>query len=165
MIRNPIDISSRVSTELTSFIEMILIQLESDEPVTLGAIRTFITYDLPKEMSGSEEMHHFDVDESVIDELDGLIEQFGESALAVDFINATASEALSRVIEAVMDDDNHETPSLETIKDAMLAGLTSCLIGNGVLEEEEGELLLPEIDSLIERYGADSLAEEHLHYG
>ena len=110
MIRNPIDIASRVSPELTSLIETIIIQLDSDEPLTLGIIRSFIANDMPAEMSESEEMHHFDVEESLIDELDDLIAGFGESAAAVDFISAYAGEALTRVIEAVMNDENRENP-------------------------------------------------------
>lgn len=165
MIRNPIDIASRVSPELTGLIEIIINQLETDEPVTLGAIRTFITYDIPEEMSESEGMHHFDVDESVVDELNGLIEGFGESAPAVDFIYAYASEQLSRVIEAVMNDESRENPpTLEVVRDAILAGLPGRLVGDGVLEEDECDQLLPEIDSLIDRYGADAMAEEYLRY-
>jgi len=164
-IRNPIDIASRVSPELTSLIETIITQLESDDPVTLGIVRTVISYDIPEDMSEVEEMHHFDVEESVVDELDELIEEFGESAPAVDFIYAFASEPLSRVIEAVMNDENRENPpTLETIKDAILAGLPGRLLGEGVLEEDEDDQLLPEIDNLIERYGADALAEEYLRY-
>ena len=164
-IRNPIDIASRVSPELTSLIETIITQLESDEPVTLGIVRTVITYDIPEDMSEVEEMHHFDVEESVIDELDELIEEFGESAPAVDFIYAFASEPLSRVIEAVMNDENRENPpTLETIKDAIIDGLPGRLLGEGVLEEDEADQLLTEIDNLIERYGADALAEEYLRY-
>jgi len=165
MIRNPIDIASRVSPELTSLIETLINDLESDEPVTLGAIRTFISYELPDEMSESEEMHHFDVDESVVDELDELIAGFGESAAAVDFVYAFASEQLSRVIEEVMNDENRENPpTLATVKEAILAGLPAHLVGNGVLEEEEDDQLLPEIDNLIERFGPDSPAEEYLRY-
>jgi len=165
MIRNPIDIASRVSPELTSLIESIINQLETDDPVTLGAIRSFVAHDMPEEVSETEEMHHFDVDESLVDELDELIEGFGESAPAVDFIYAFASEQLSRVIEEVMNDENRENPpTLETIKDAILAGLPGRLVGEGVLEDEEDDQLLPEIDNLIDRYGADALAEEYLRY-
>jgi hypothetical protein len=165
MIRNPIDIASRVSPELTSLIETLINQLETDEPITLGNIRSFISNEMPNEMSEAEELHHFDVDESLVDELDALIEGFGESAAAVDFIYAFASEQLTRVIETVMNDENRENPpTLSTIKDAILAGLPSRLIGEGVMDEEEDEQLLPEIDNLIERYGPDELAEEFLRY-
>ena len=165
MIRNPIDIASRVSPELTSLIETIIDRLESDEPVTLGAIRTFIAHDMPGEMSEAEEMHHFDVEESLIDELDELIEGFGESAAAVDFTYATASEPLSRVIEEVVNDENRDNAAtLGDVREAILNGLPSRLVGDGVLDEEDDDQLLPEIDNLIERYGADAMAEEYLRY-
>ena len=165
MIRNPIDIASRVSPELASLIETVINDLESDEPVTLEAIRAFISYELPDEMSEAEEMHHFDVSESVVDELDELIAGFGESAAAVDFIYTLASEQLSRVIEAVMNDENRENPpTLGTVKDAIVAGLPARLVGEGVMDEEEDDQLLPEIDNLIDRFGSDALAEEYLRY-
>ena len=165
MIRNPLDIASRVSPELTNLIETLINDLETDEPVTLGAIRTFIAHQMPDEMSEAEEMHHFDVDESVVDELDELIAGFGESAAAVDFIYAFASEQLSRVIEEVMNDENRENPpTLGAIREAIVAGLPARLIGAGVMDEEEDDQLLPEIESLIDRFGADAPAEEYLRY-
>lgn len=165
MIRNPIDIASRVSPELTSLIETIIDRLETDEPVTLGAIRTFIAHEMPDEMSEAEEMHHFDVEESLIDELDELIGGFGESAPAVDFICTTASEPLSRVIEHVINDENRENPAtLEVVREAILNGLPSSMVGDGVMDEEEDDQLLPEIENLIELYGADALAEDYLRY-
>ncbi len=165
MIRNPIDIASRVSPELSSLIETLSSRFDDGDPVTLAAVRSFIRHELPDEMDEDEEMHHFDVDESVIDELDELIEQFGESAAAMDFIYAFASEALSRAIEAVMDDENREVPpTLEDVHEAILDGLGGRLVGEGVLEEDEDDVLLPEIESLIDRYGADALAEDFLRY-
>jgi len=165
MIRNPIDIASRVSPELTGLIETIINQLESDEPVTLGAIRSFVMNEMPAEMGETEEMHHFDVNESVVDELDELIEGFGESAPAVDFIYAFASEQMTRVIEEVMNDENRENPpTLAAIRDAILAGLPGRMVGNGVLDEDEDDQLLPEIENLIDRFGANAPAEEYLRY-
>jgi hypothetical protein len=165
MIRNPIDISSRVSPELSSLIQGIVDQLDTDEPITLSAIRSFIVNDLPAEIDEGEEMHHFDTDESLIDELDELIEQFGESAVAVDFVHAFASEPLSRAIDAIMDDQEQENPvTLDEVRDAIVAGLGSRLVGDGVLEEDEADMLIPEIESLIEHYGPDATAENFLRY-
>jgi hypothetical protein len=165
MIRNPIDIASRVSPELSSFIETLVNQLETGEPVTLAAVRSFIKHELPDEMDEDEHLHHFDVDESVIDELDELIDQFGESAVAIDFVYAYASEPLSRVIEAVMDDENREVPAtLDDIQEAILDGLAGRMVGDGILEEDEDDMLISEIDGLIDRYGADALAEDFLRY-
>jgi hypothetical protein len=165
MISNPIDISARVSPELSGLIETLIDQLDSGEPVTLAAVRSFIKHEMPVEMDEDEHLHHFDVEESVIDELDELIEQFGESAAAMDFIYAFASEALSRVIEEVMNDENREIPpTLEDVQEAIADGLGASLVGEGTLEDDEDDVLMPEIESLIERYGPDAMAEDFLRY-
>ncbi len=165
MIRNPIDIASRVSPELSGLIETLINQLDSDEPITLASVRSFIKHELPDEIDEDEHLHHFDIDESVIDELDELIEQFGESAAAMDFIYAFASEALSRVIEEVVSDENREIPpTLADVQEAILNGLGGRLVGEGILEEDEDDVLMPEIENLIDIYGADTLAEGFLRY-
>ena len=165
MIRNPIDVATRVSPELSGLIETLIDQLDTGEPVTLASVRSFIRHELPDDIDENEHLHHFDVDESVVDELDELIEQFGESAAAMDFIYAFASEALTRVIEEVMDDENREVPpTLEDIQEAIADGLGSSLVGDGVLEDDEADMLMPEIESLIENYGPDALAEDFLRY-
>lgn len=165
MIRNPIDIASRVSPELSGLIETIIDQLDTDEPITLAIVRSFITHELPGELDESEGMHHFDTDESLIDELDMLIDQFGESAAAVDFVYAFASEPLSRAIETLMDEENRENPlTLSEVQDAIVAGLGSRLVGDGVLEDDEADMLMPEIESLLEHYGPDATAEDFLRY-
>ncbi len=165
MIRNPIDIASRVSPELSDLIQTVIDKLETDEPITLEAIRSFIVNELPAEIDESEEMHHFDTNESLIDELDVLIDQFGESAVAVDFVHAFASEPLSRAIENVMDDQDQENPvTLSEVRDALVDGLASRLVGDGVLEDDEADMLMSEIENLIEHYGSDATAEDFLRY-
>src|SRR3989338_9013144 len=165
MIRNPIDIASRTSPELSSLIEAIINQFDSDEPVTLAAVRSFIEHELPAEISEDEHLHHFDTGESLVDELDGLIDQFGESAAAIDFVSVYASEPLSRAIETVVNDENRENPAtLATIREALANGLAARLIGDVVLEEDEADLLMPEIEELIERFDAEALAENFLRY-
>ena len=109
-------------------------------------------------------MHHFDIDASLLDELDALIEEYGGDVLAIDFARSDASEALSRVIEAVMGDENRENPpTFGVIKDAIL-GLPARLVGDGDLEDDEDETLLEEIEALIRRHGEDALAEQFLRY-
>lgn len=165
MIRNLIDIASRVSPELSSLIETIIDQLDTDEPVTLASIRSFIAHDLPAEINEAEQMHRFDIDESLIDELNALIDGFGESAAAVDFVYAFASEQLSRAIEEVVNDENRENPAtLAAVREALADGLAGSLVGDGVLEEDEGDVLMPEIERLIDRFGADAVAEDFLRY-
>jgi hypothetical protein len=46
----------------------------------------------------------------------------------------------------------------------MTTGLLPRLVGEGVLDDDEDDFLLAEIESLIEHYGANALAEEFLCY-
>jgi hypothetical protein len=165
MIRHPFDIASRISPRLSAFLQSRINDPDAEEAITLMAARRFLASLLPADFNEAERLHHFDVDSSILDELDALIEEFGESALAVDFVQVTASEQLSRVIETVLNDENREyPPTLDDVRHAIAAGLGSRLVGEGVLDEDEDDTLLTEIDTLIEHFGADALAEELLHY-
>jgi hypothetical protein len=165
MTRNPIDIAVRVSPSLSALIESRVNDPDADEPPTLDMVRDYLARLLPAPFNEAEHLHHFDISESMLDELEVLIEEFGADALAIDFIQSTASEPLSRVIDAVSGDENRENPpTLGTIREAIVAGLGSRLVGDGVLEEDEDDGLLAEIDGLIGRYGEDKLAEDLLRY-
>ena len=165
MIRNPIDIASRVSSNLSALIEDRVNKSELEQDITLATIRDFVADLLSDAFTETEERHHFDINESLLDELNALIEEFGESALAIDFVQENASEPLSRVIDTVVNDrDQENPPTLETVKDAMISGLLASLVGAGVLDEDEDDVLLAEIDALIDRHGADALAEEFIRY-
>ncbi|ARO87492.1 hypothetical protein EBAPG3_006745 [Nitrosospira lacus] len=165
MIRNPIDIATRVSPNLSALIESRVNDPDAEQPITLATVRTFVAGLLPAAFTEVEQLHHFDIDASLLDELDALIEEYGEDALAIDFAQNTASEPLSRVIDAVINDENRQNPpTLETIREAIASGLPARLVGDGVLEDDEDDALLGEIEALIRRYGADSLAEEFLRY-
>jgi hypothetical protein len=163
MIDNLIDVADSVSPQLSTLIERCVNDSVAEQPITLVQVRTFMTDLLPDSFNEAERMHHFGVGESIIDELDSLIEEYGEDALAVDFSKITASEALSQVIEAVVNDDNRENPpTLADVRENMTTGLLSKLVGDGVLEDDEDDSLLAEIESLIARYGADVRAEEFM---
>ena len=165
MIRNPVDVASRVSPNVSALIESQVNDPDAEQPVTLATVHAFISGLLPASLSETEQLHHVDIDASLLDELDALIEEFGKTALAIDFAQNIASEPLSRVIEAVMNDENRENPpTLETIKEAIASGLPARLVGDGVLEEDEDDALSAEIGALIRRYGADTLAEDFLRY-
>lgn len=160
MSRNPIDAAARVSPQLSALIESRVNDPDVEQPITLAQVRTFMADLLPGPFKMAERMHHFDVAESILDELDALIEEYGKDALAVDFARVRAGEPLSRVIEAVVNDENREyPPTLAAVREAMTKGLLTRLVGEGVLEDDEDDALQAEIESLIDRYGADSLAE------
>lgn len=165
MIRHPIDVATRVSPELSSLIEGLVNDPDADQPITLATVRAFAARELPAEIKETERLHHFDIGESFLDELDALIDQYGEEAAAIDFVQTKASEQLSRVIEAVMNDENRENPpTLAAVKEAIAAGLANRLVGEGGLEDDEDDTLVPEIEYLIDRFGADALAEDFLRY-
>lgn len=165
MIRHPLDVASRVSPRLSALLRSRVNDPDCEQPITLMAVRHFLADLLPADFKEAERLHHFDVDASLLDELDALIEEFGETVLAVDFVQVSASEPLSRVIEAVVNDENRENPpTLAAVKGAIVAGLGTRLVGEGILEEDEDDTLVSEIEALIEYSGADTLAEEFLRY-
>lgn len=165
MIRNSVDIATRISPSLSAVIEGRVNDPDAEQPMTLATVRNFVIGLLPTAYSETEQMHHFDISESLLDELDALIEEFDGDALAIDFVQGAASEPLSRVIDVVVNDENRENPpTLGAVREAITAGLSASLVGEGVLEEDEDDTLLAEIDALIDHHGIDSLAEQFLRY-
>jgi hypothetical protein len=165
MTRNPIDVASRVSPRLSALLRTLVNNPEHDEPITLAGARHFLAGLLPSDFKEAERLHHIDISESLLDELDALIEEFGATALAVDFALVHASEQLSRAIEWVVGDENRENPpTLAVIREALIGGLGARMVGDGVMDEDEDDTLLWEIESLIEHFGGDTLAEDFLRY-
>ncbi|MDC8446188.1 MAG: hypothetical protein LV471_09720 [Nitrosomonas sp.] len=165
MTRNPIDVATRVSPNLSALIESRINRSEAGQIVTLETMREFLNGLLSEALTETEQLHHFDLNESLVDELNALIEEYGETAAAVDFIQKAASEPLSRVIEAAISDRSlNNPPTLEMVREAMISGLTARLVGEGALEEDEDDNLITEIDDLINRYGGDAIAEEFIRY-
>lgn len=165
MIRNSIDIATRVSPNLSTLIENRLNRAELEQAITLADMRDFVTGVLTEAFSETEQLHHFDINESLLDELNALIDEFGETALAIDFVQESASEPLSRLIDAVINDKDRKHPqTLGMVREAMVSGLFASLVGAGVLDEDEDDDLLVEIEALIGRHGADALAEAFIRY-
>jgi len=163
MIRNPVDASTYVSPQLSSFIDRRLNDPDVEQPLTLEQVRGYLASMLSEPFLEAEDMHRFDVSDSILDELDELIDEFGPSAPAVDFSQAMASESLSRVIETMLD-EHEDPPTLGEVHEAMLGGLVNRLVGDGAIEEDEDDTLETEIEGLIGRFGADALAEDFMRY-
>lgn len=164
MIQNSIDVACHVSPRLSALLLSRSNDPDTEQPVTLESARRFLADLLPEDFREAEQFHRFDVDPSLLDELDALIEEFGPLALAIDFIQVTASEALSCVIETLLDDVNRDNPpTLGNVREALLNGLGARLVGDGALEDDEDDTLLAEIEGLIEQYGPDTPAEACLY--
>jgi hypothetical protein len=160
----PLDASSRVSTELSALIDRLANEPAIEGPVTLGMLRQHVARSRAGARQNVERLH-FDREETLLAEIDRLIEAYGQQAPAIDFEAVKASEALSRVIDALMNDANTpQRPTLGTLREALLRGVAGRLVGQGVIDPDEDETLLAEVDELIERFNANALAERFLRY-
>lgn len=158
-----IDVASRVSPELSAAIETIINHPDVEEPPTLGEVRAMLAH----AGADAEQLARLHPQERgvLLVELEDLIEEFGEQAPASDFVAVKASEALSRVIEAAMDDASlPEDPTLGAVREAIIGGLTARLVGEGTIEPDEDATLLEEIDELIRHFGEDAAAETFIRF-
>ena len=159
-----IDVASQISPELSALLASLVNDPDIDEPVTLEYVRRRIAERLAGERQAAEQVH-FDSGQTVAGELDALIERFGPEAPAIDFVAAKASEELSRVIEAMMNDPNtFQEPTLGAVRTAMTRGLVARLVGEGAIDPDDDETLLGEIEGLIKRFGEGAPAEEFMRY-
>lgn len=157
----PIDPDAQVSAELSEVMTSLLNNPDLPEPVTLGMVRAVIVQSL--ETEDLDEAPRIGLEDTLVAELDQLIDEYGEDALAGDFVSASASDALSEFIEAVLEraDDDVEVV-LSDVRDAVDQGLLAELEGEGLIESDDAQALVGELDALIERYGEDLPAEELL---
>ncbi len=162
-IRHSIDVAGRASPALSRLIDKLL-ERETGAPETLGEVRAVLRARGGASVRQTEFLHPRD-EESLLAELDRLIEEFGPEARAQDFVAKRASEGLSRVFEAAMNDPSlPRYPTLGGVREAMTSGLTARLVGEGALDEDEEVGLLGEIDELIERHGAGAPVEPLIRF-
>jgi hypothetical protein len=157
----PIDPATRVSPELSEVMNVLLNNPDVPEPATLGMVREILRHGLAD--AGREEDGLIGGEETLLAELEALIDEFGDDALASDFVTVSASEALSELIEAILErSDEDEELVLGDVRAAIDDGLLAALEGEGLLESDEAQAIVAEIDALIERYGTDLPAEDVL---
>lgn len=158
-----IDIACSVSDELSQILEAAVNDPDADEAPTLGSVREIVSRTTDGEQFEADRLH-FDQNRSPFEEIDDLIEQFGDDAPAIDFVTVKASESLTRVISALMNTGASTPPTLGMVRDAMLHGLVARLVGDGIIDPDEDETLQEEIETLISRYGQNTVAENFLRY-
>ncbi len=159
-----VDVSTRVSSMLSTVIEAVLNAVEDEEVVTLAMVRFAIARGLVADLIDAGRLPPGS-DYALSLELDHLIEEYGEDMPALDFEAVEASEALSRVIQAELDgQDEPAIPTLGSVHESMLHGLTARLVGDGDIDPDDEQTLLAEIEALVARFGADAPAEHYLRY-
>lgn len=157
----PIDPDARVSPELSEVMSSLLSNPDVPEPVTLDTVRSALRHGV--DADDLEEAPKIGLEETLLAELEQLIDEYGEDALAADFVSTSASDALSEFIEAVLERADDETEVvLGDVRDAVDHGLLAELEGAGLLESDDAQALVAELDALIERYGVDLPAEDLL---
>ncbi len=163
-IRPSIDVATRISAELSAIIEGLVDDPEREAPPqTLAEVRQALVERGSSEARETEFLRPQD-ETSLLVELDRLIEEYGEESSASDFVVFKASEGLSRVIQAALDDISVRARTLAGMREAMVNGLTARLIGAGALDEDDEGVLLGEIDELIRHYGGDAPAETLIRF-
>ena len=153
------DVFENTSDELSLVIAGVLDDENVAQPATLYEVREAI---LAKVKTPTIPLNRFsDTEwEQLREEIDSLIEEYGEDALAVRFLRPWASKALECLIEAGMDELG--TPTLSTLFEAAENGLLARLIGRGDLDDDEAQTVLGELQDLIRRHGEDVPAEDFL---
>lgn len=160
-VRVPIDVASRVSPQMSAFIDKLVNDPDREEPPTLQDVRAALR-DSGKAVEAR--MHPQDRTSSLA-EIESLIEEYGAEAMAIDFVAAQASEGLSRIIEtAITDVRVPRNPTLGGVRQAMVNGLTARLVGDGTIDPDADGTLLAEIDALIRRFGEDAVAEHFVRF-
>lgn len=159
----PVDIQDKGSAALHTLLEVAL-EVAEDEALSLEGVRALAREGLLEELA---ESGRIDPEEApgVEGELGSLIDEYGEDALAQSFARPRASERLSAVLEAAIEEKGFERPAtLGDVKAQVDAGLLADLEGRGEIDADERQGLESELDELIARYGEDALAEAHLRY-
>jgi len=163
-MRNSIDVGMHVSPELWEIAGIVIQDPDREKEPRLEDVKSFLEDDKSIEALLSETTRPLDR-ETLLDEVDSLIEEFGGDALAIEFVTVKASVELSRVIEeAVVGAEVPEVPTLGAVREAMSAGLVARLVGDGLIESDATTTLLTEIDSLIELYGEDAVALDFVRF-
>lgn len=157
-----IDVANRVSPALSRILEAHANDPDALQPATLGSVHAFLASGEAGKRYEADRLHP-ETARGLMAELEELIEEFGEDALAADFVAVQASEALSRVIQEVLD-HSATPPTLGKVQEAMANGLVARLVGEGVLEDDEDDTLQAELEQLIARYSPDVPAEPFIRY-
>lgn len=155
------DIYEICSEALSAVIQKVLDDEEIAQPATLVSVREEI---LKEVKTTTIPLNSFSPDQlqELRNEVEALIEKYGDDALAIRFLKPRASQALTLLIEAGV--DKLGRPTLSELFDELQQGLLAQLIATGDLADDETQTVTAELQYLIEKHGADAFAEEFMRY-
>jgi hypothetical protein len=155
------DVYENTSEALSAVIEKVLDDDEIAQPATLISVREEIlkgvkTTTIPLNRFSDDQL------QELRDEIDYLIDEYGEDALAVRFLKPLASQALTQLIEAGI--DKLGEPTLAQLFNELESGLLANLIAKGEVDDDEAQTVIAELQALIDKHGDDAIAEEFMRY-
>lgn len=141
------DANGRASEELSEVLEAVVAD-GSEEPVTLGMARDKLKQALAEQ--GREASRRIGSEQLLYAHLESLVEEYGEDAPAMEeLLDLTKGE---------------HGVTIGQVREAVRQVLMADLEGEGRFAPGVEQPLLAELDTLIERYGADAPAEDLLRF-
>ena len=155
------DIYENTSEDLSAIIQLVLNDEVIAQPATLASVREEVLKDvktttIPLNTFSPERL------QELRNEVEALIEEYGNDALAVRFFKPRASQALTRFIEYGM--NKLGEPTLSQLFNELQQGLLAKLIAEGELADDEAQTVTAELQSLIDKHGEDAIAEDFVRY-
>ena len=130
-----------------------------EQPPTLGSMLDSMQKGLYAELVQSSSIDP-DLETSIIEELESLVEHFGDEAPAEDFVAYSATENLTLVIHAMLNNlEPEQPPTLTTLRNSIALGICTQLVATGEIDMDDEHTLIAEVDDLIKLHGEDTPAE------
>lgn len=155
----PSDVFENLSEEMSTVIGALLDDDAVRQPATLAEVREAVLAEIK---TTTIPLNRFSSDrtQQLRDEVDALIDEFGDDALAVRFFKPWADASLQRLIEAARDDVGEVT--LGDVLEAAQGGVLAHLIAEGEIADDETQTIIAELQALISQHGVEALAEDFI---
>ena len=155
------DVYENTSEDLSTVILKVLNDDEIAQPATLASVRKEI---LKGVKADTIPLNTFSDDrvQALRNEIEALIDEYGDYALAVRFFKPRASHSLTKLIEAGI--EKLGEPTLSRLFEELEHGLLAQLIAEGELDDNEAQTVTAELQALIEKHGSDAIAEDFVRY-
>jgi hypothetical protein len=153
------DVFENLSEEMSAVIGALLDDESVRQPATLAEVREAVLAEIK---TTTIPLNRFSSDrtQQLRDEVDALIDEFGDDALAVRFFKPWADASLQRLIEAARDEVGEVT--LGDVLEAAQGGVLANLIAEGEIADDETQTVIAELQALISQHGVEALAEDFI---